>query len=438
MKGNKNIKKIKDNLFNIINKIGSKATWFSKKPGIYFIRNRKLDLITILKFMFFMEGNTLNTEIMKYFNFNENIPSSSALIEQRKKIHLDTFKYIFKKFTNIINVNKTYKGYRLLACDGSNLNYACDKKDKTTYIKHPISYGRGHNSLHLNVLYDLENNIYIDTDIQNKKEMNEAKSLNKMVSRLNIQDDVIIIADRGYESYNVFANIENNNYKYLVRAKDINSNGILSSLSLPNTEFDKVITLTLTRKQNKRFKDTIHNYKFLPINCTFDFLNDENIFYPITLRIVRFKLSNNNYECIITNLDPNEFTPYDIKELYHLRWGIETSFRELKYNIGLINFHSKNKEFILQEIYIKLILYNFCQSILSQISVKQKDTKYLYEIDISTAFLLCKKYLKDNNFNTKRLTNLILKHLHPIRLGRSDKRKLRTKGYISFTYRIAA
>ena len=385
-----------------------------------------------------MNENTLNVELIKYFNFNEDIPSSSALIEQRKKIDLSTFIYILKKFTNTIKCNKTYKGYRLLACDGSNINYACDKNDKSTYIKHPLKHGKGHNSLHLNVLYDLKNNIYIDADIQNKKEMNERQSLNKMVDNLNMQDNTIIIADRGYESYNVFAHIENNNCNYLIRAKDIDSNGILSSLFLPDTEFDKTITLILTRKQTKKVKNTIYNYKFLPQNATFDFMNKENPYYPITFRVVRFKLSNNKYECIITNLDSNKFPLNEIKKLYNMRWGIETSFRELKYNIGLINFHSKNKEFILQEIYIKLTLYNFCQAIMNQIIVKQKNTKYSYEIDASTAFMLCKHYLKDNKFNIKRLTTLILKHLHPIRLGRSDKRKLRPKGCTSFTYKIAA
>ncbi len=39
--------------------------------------------------------------------------------------------------------------------------------------------------------------------------------------------------------------------------------------------------------------------------------------------------------------------PY--KNLYASRWGIETSFRDLKYSIGLVNFHAKKKEGILQE-----------------------------------------------------------------------------------------
>ncbi|MFR7830752.1 MAG: transposase [Blautia wexlerae] len=32
------------------------------------------------------------------------------------------------------------------------------------------------------------------------------------------------------------------------------------------------------------------------------------------------------------------------QELYHLRWGIETSFRKLKYSLGLSQLHSKRRD----------------------------------------------------------------------------------------------
>lgn len=48
---------------------------------------------------------------------------------------------------------------------------------------------------------------------------------------------------------------------------------------------------------------------------------------------------------------------------YSMRWGIETSFRELKYAVGLTSFHAKKREYILQEIWARLILYNFCEVI---------------------------------------------------------------------------
>ena len=62
----------------------------------------------------------------------------------------------------------------------------------------------------------------------------------------------------------------------------------------------------------------------------------------------------------------------EIKKLYEWRWGIERSFRELKYTIGLTNFHAKKVEYILQEIFARLIIYNFCERIITKIVIQQK------------------------------------------------------------------
>jgi len=145
-----------------------------------------------------------------------------------------------------------------------------------------------------------------------------------MTDRSNISDNVIVVADRGYESYNVFAHIEKKGWKYAIRVKDISSNGILSGLKLPNTdEFDVTISRILTRKQTKETRSNPELYKFLPMNGTFDYLDQHiNKFYPITFRVVRFKISDDAYETIITNLDSEQFPPDKIKELYQLRWNI--------------------------------------------------------------------------------------------------------------------
>ena len=53
---------------------------------------------------------------------------------------------------------------------------------------------------------------------------------------------------------------------------------------------------------------------------------------------------------LYTNLDSETFLIGTIKELYRLRWGIETSFREFKYTIGLSCLHGKKTDFLLQEV----------------------------------------------------------------------------------------
>ena len=79
---------------------------------------------------------------------------------------------------------------------------------------------------------------------------------------------------------------------------------------------------------------------------------------------------------LITNLNRFEFPIEKMKELYHLRWDIETSFRELKYALGGISFHSKKDDFIQMEI-------------LAHVSAKSKYPRAI----ISTNMLLILRWL---------------------------------------------
>lgn len=95
-------------------------------------------------------------------------------------------------------------------------------------------------------------------------------------------------------------------------------------------------------------------YKYLPSNCNFDFADlHNNEFYNRSFRVVRFKIPNDSFQTIITNLASSEFTHSDISTIYNMRWGIETSFRALKYSVGLSNFHSKKVGHITQEIFAR-------------------------------------------------------------------------------------
>ena len=58
-----------------------------------------------------------------------------------------------------------------------------------------------------------------------------------------------------------------------------------------------------------------------------------------------------------------------------MRWGIETSFRDLKHTLGLLHLHAKKVEFILQEVFAKLTMYNFCELITQSVVIQQKTEK---------------------------------------------------------------
>lgn len=87
-----------------------------------------------------------------------------------------------------------------------------------------------------------------------------------MVDRSNIQK-AIVIADRGYENYNLMAHIQEKGWKYIIRIKDIHSaGGIASDLKLPDSpEFDTFIDLSLTTKQTNEIKNLCKTKKWIPI-----------------------------------------------------------------------------------------------------------------------------------------------------------------------------
>ena len=191
----------------------------------------------------------------------------------------------------------------------------------------------------------------------------------------------------------------------------------------------------MTRKQTNEVKSNPNRYKFLPNNVRFDYFElNQTEFYPISFRVVRFKLTENTYETLVTNLDSMKFSKEELKEIYQMRWGIETSFRELKYAIGLIHLHSKKPSFIEQEIFAKLTMYNFCEMITLNVVLTKKERKYDYQVNFTVAIQVCCQFFRSSKIPVEEL---IQRNILPVRKGRRSERRTRVKTSVSFIYRVA-
>lgn len=344
-----NVRTIKKKLDDSISQLCAVAWMFSSNPEKDFSRDRKLPLKKVISILLSMQGGTLTTELLKYFNCSLNTASSSAFVQQRSKLNSYAFPSLFDLFVKKTDTQKLYKGLRLLAANGSDFKIPHNPDHFASHYE-GINGQSPYNVFHLDAMYDLLQHTYQDVALGGDREMNERKSLCSMVDRSNIRS-AIVIADRGYENYNLMAHIQEKGWKYLIRIKDIHSvGGIASGLNLPSSDFDNFIDLSLTTKQTNEIKYLCKNlseYRFIPSTATFDYLPKTNrkfeptVFYKLPFRIVCFKITDNSYETVITNLDAENFPAAELKKLYAMRWGIETSFRELKYTIGLLHFHSK-------------------------------------------------------------------------------------------------
>ncbi len=427
---------VKDTLTALIGEMAVAPEPFVRKPGKDFSRNRKLPFETVMQILISMGGGSIYKELLESQGFSEQTATSSAFVQQREKLLPHACEFLFHEFTQSASDIKTYRGYRLLADDGSALQIAGNPGDPETFFEN-VKDAKGYNLLHLNALYDLCSRLYLDALLQPGKLADERKALVDMVDRSPVEGNVILIADRNYESYNDFAHIEQKGWKYLIRVKDINSNGILSGLNLPSGgEFDFHVRRVLTRKQTKEIKAHPDVYRYIS-NPSFD-LWPACGFYPISFRVVRIKITDDLYETFITNLDILDFPRPELKILYKMRWGIETSFRELKYAVGLINFHSKKRELIAQEVFARMIMYNFAEMITSHVVISQPDSALTYQVNFSLAIFLCMAFLRLlRNAPPFDLEALIRKNILPIRPNRSDLRKIRSRSAVSFLYRLA-
>ena len=425
----------------LLEKIQEMATCpepFVRNPGKDFTRTRKLDFATTIRCLIAMESGSLKKELLALFHYHPDTATASAFNQQREKILPEALEFLFREFNNAFPDYQTYRGYRLLACDGSGLNIALNPNDLENYFQSKPG-DKGFNQLHLNALYDLGSRRYVDAVIQPGRKSNECRAMADMIDRCVSGNKTIFIADRNYESYNIFAHAQQRGMYYLVRIKDIGSRtSMTASFPLPQTEeFDIDVHLTLTRKQTKQARDCSGIYKYLPNNSTFDYFK-QNDSYPITLRVVRFLITADTYECVVTNLPRDTFSANDLKALYAMRWGIETSFRELKYAIGLSCFHAKKIEYIYQEIFARLTLYNFCEIITTHVVIEQKDTKHAYQVNYTMAIHICQHFLRfHTDISPSGVEILIQKNLLPLRPGRSDPRKVKYRSFVSFLYRVA-
>lgn len=417
---------------------------FCIHPKKDFTRDRKLSFSSTIRTILSFGGGTLTNELLKINRFAPDAPTSSAFVQQRDKISSKAFAKLLAMINHTFEQDICYKGYRLMAVDGSHIHVPTNPQDTDSFVKCKENE-RPHNEFHLNAMFDILQKVYTDAIVQKYRTQNEDMAMIEMIERAKY-NKALVICDRGYESYNNMAHLQESGWKYIIRIKECGGYGIADGLQLPESaEFDLPVRLSITRRKNKDTKELLkdrNRYRYIPNKVKFDFLStefkrsDPAEIFTLEFRIVRLKLSENSYEMLVTNLPADEFPDKELKNLYSMRWGIETSFRNLKYIVGMLGFHSRKSESVMQEIYASLIMHNMTQFISNCVHLPERKTKYDYTIRFSIATNIVKSLLL-GDISPPNAEILIRRNITPIRPNRSYSRKPRAKAQIQFTYRIA-
>lgn len=457
---------IKNYLEEYLNRILSseeaRESYFINPSGD-FTRDRKLSFADTVKCMIVRSTGTLNSSLTDYFGYGEARPSKQAFTSRLKRIKPDFWIDFYEDITSktVESVKKAddkFKGYRLIAIDGTDL--AVPEFDEINHTAKNITHGQisTYNSIHINAAVDVLSSICIDIVLQHGDSMNEAAASVEMVKAYNGSKMTVFVCDRGYPSYNLIANIIERGMYFLIR--DGNSLGRYwwDKLSDGIEEGTVTATIRLTRANSSAVQES-DLYHFIPLNTNFDFLPeksplkqgrkkttlediDKDNYYEMTFRIVRTKIASlsdkDEYEILITNLPEDDFSAEDLKEAYHLRWNIETFFRELKHDDCLTYVHAKRTDFIVAEIYARLIMHNITAILVAEAMVEQKNmypnNENRYSINHTDASRAVRIFLYQKKGKPKELIKEMVRNLSQVKDGRSFPRKLSLRGFVGFHY----
>lgn len=414
-----------DNLLRIPREKASELL-YKLKPE-YFTRNRKMNFANVVYYTFMKRGLTSKMEIE---NFNDVIDcddiSNVAVLKQREKYSADIFTEVLqtniKAFYNDYSEEvKLFKGYMVVAIDGSEFEIPNTKTNRLQYRSNHLNQELSGDAIRIHVsnMFDVLNHNVIATEIDKEHydEHAQARELLKTAKSLNLPNPILRVMDRGYVSVSdIFWSIKNND-KFIIRLRDADFDKEQRKILSWDAELD----LDLMSRRSHYKKSDPEFYKLAKKKRT------------MRARIVQIQLDNNHCEHLITNLTKEEASSEDLKELYGLRWQIEINYHTLKESLKIETVTSSKPELIRQDILSQMVAFNILQSFIREAEDEIDQKKYIHEMKVNNNMAAgqLKKYviqIAATNSIIKRMKIIkemkkkIKKYLVPIRKEREFQR----------------
>jgi len=274
----------------------------------------------------------------------------------------------------------SYKGHLLLAVDGTSMNVPTNEETIRVY-GNTSSHGRPQATCGLSVAFDTLNRQIVNTTV-NRAGFDER---GQVKAHLDILGDVIgkrpfmLVMDRGYQSVALIVELEAAGIPYVIRcssrflSKEFDLAETCGSDVTSKIEFTRN-RLSWAKKKNPKAYEKMRSGA------------------PVSARFVLIDIGGDVPERIVTNLPQDEFSALDLKEIYHLRWNIETCFSMLKDKLQAENFTGTKPHLIEQDIFAATYLLNVAYDLANEADRKlQKNGRlstYKHEMTVNKGFAM--------------------------------------------------
>lgn len=358
---NKDIKYRYNILRNFIydNETRKKCRLKNEKCKNSFTRKRKIPFYDILLMTLNKQGKNVSFEI-RDFELNKKGEkqvkyTDEAYLKQRRILNPNVFKEMknlyLKDFYSKPKYIKKKNGYILCAIDGSKMEIPNTPLNREKFGSEGNQYKKKTARALLSGIYDVENHFFLDVEIDrvDSNETNLAKRNIEAIQEILGENKEILILDRGYPSIELFNWLEKHNKKFVMR---LSSNDYIKEREEMTSE-DEVITIKYTYARLNKIKKTKPVF--------YEEIKDK---LGIKLRITKIEINEKTTEYLISNLDKNEFCREDLKEIYEKRWQVEISYNSIKNKLKIEEFTGNLPQFIYQDIYAQIVVYNQIQDML--------------------------------------------------------------------------
>ena len=328
---------------------------------------------------------------------------------------------------NYFYTNYSYRkwnGFRLIAIDGSEVLLPKNKETIRDFGEYTTNFMKGTVVLaRISKAYDVLNNISIEANLVNKQIGEHTLAKNHLKC---LGEGDLTLYDRGYPSFDLFKNNLEQGIHFCSRVAI--SNWSVAKSLIESGEKETVAEIKPGYELKKQYRQ--EGIDFEPIKC----------------RFICVELSTGEKEVLITSLMDKEQYPYEMfKELYHLRWGIEESYKKDKHRLQLENFSGTSTIAIKQDFFANILMGNLTAILTSNLAdkintKKRKQNKHDYQVNMTTALSKVKEALAllFNGLNVLAIIEMLigqfLLNILPIRKERSFQRKKQKRKRYHKTY----
>jgi hypothetical protein len=368
-----------------------------------FTRKRIMTFPMMIQFILTRRKGSTQNELENFFDKlgEDTYMTQQAFSNARNKIKSSAFSHLFYNTVNIAyqGYYETYKGYRVLAIDGS--KFALPDVFTLRQIYGAMGPNLSSPTAQASICYDILNKVIVDALIKPLKADERALAIEHIIN-LEITrrfEKELVIADRGYPSFDFVNDLYDKRIDFLMRVKSGFNNDIDS-------------------------QETNDGYVFLKKNGRPD----------VKVRVIKFMLPSGEEEMLITSLFQKNMGIEAFKKLYFLRWPVETKFDEVKNKLEIENFTGYSQKVIEQDFYATMYLSNIAAAAWweAQAIVESeragKDNEYAYAVNVNHEIGVLKDRfiyalsLDDPAQEVEKIIRLLAKRVTPIKPDRSFKR----------------